>query len=882
LSSTILFVPGIKGSELYDGSNKRWFPATTKDVELLNIKNDLEPESVLRQVTPFGLTNFTQVIYQGLLDEFGHENLSIFPYDWRRSILVHVERLADRIINESKAIDGKVTVVAHSMGGMLSKLAIQRVYEMGEIKRLNKFITIGTPWHGSPDAYKSLLYGEPGVFEKLWVFFQFLSVEGTRKLARMFPSVYQLLPSETYFNNTEGNFVITDNEMGITYESFKTKIQNLHDSDKEETDHYDVWKHYIEPVHTAMGLELPEEISHDCLIGHSVPTLYKVPDNSKTGFLLKKYKQPSSFMNGDGVVPLHSATPSHKANLFFVEGEHSNLCSLPNVIDFIKWSSNNEEIITLPNGILHSENENIPVNQKLKAGIKARIMCPVESTILDDQGRYVAGVFDPSITEISKLAESEDVKFFNIGESKYIFFKERPKEDLSFEIHAYEEGIATVSLEVLDNNEETELKFDTIPVTREKSAKLVIPANKPVEESILRYESKNLSPKKRKSIDADKLKGVPIPKVKINFEPSEGVMKVPYRHTYSGPVYLNIESDDFENIDELFYSVDGKYIAKYGEEKPILNLTPGQHIIEVFGKDVFSRPIRPVNAKVYFDTVAPKTKLSLTVEPEGIFVSFNYLSNNSPVETHYRFINPDKEGEVVEWRITETNDKINVPARKLRENKKSSVVIEFFSRNTEFDFDEEVQKLEFSLGDIPMLMWEEFSSALTPNMIWDNVLPLGLLDLNEFHVSKLVQNKYYNIGNTDMIEDNVKSIKFESNTLTIEVFFSEKYSLYFSGPPTELLRLGQKYKFSFELRTERGNESITSTSPIAKIHAIKAKNLPNIIVPLTEKKGVFEGNFTVDGNFKHYKHKLVITDKKNTSPPLREIPLILSEDDQEE
>lgn len=876
-------MPGIKGSELYDGNNRRWFPSTPKDLKFLNINNNLEPKTVLRQVTPYGLKKFTQVIYEGLLDEFGDNNFTIFPYDWRRSILDHVDNLAERIINESIAINGKVTIVAHSMGGMLSKLAIQRVFEKGEVHRINKFITIGTPWHGAPDAFKSLLYGEPGFFEKMWAFYLAFNVEKTRKLATMFPSVYQLLPSETYFNNDDGNFILTENEKNLSYEDFKTIIQNIHDSDKEEKDQIDVWKNYIEPVHTAMRLELPEEVTHDCLIGHSIPTLYKIPENSKKGSLYKKYKLPSSFMNGDGVVPLHSATPSHKANLFYIEGEHSNLCSLPEVIEFIKWSTNNGELSTLPKKILHSQGNNIPVNKELPPGAVAKIMCPVESTILDKDGAYVAGVFDPSITDISKLAESEEIKFIHIGEAKYFFIKEKPKEDLSFSIHAYEEGIASVSINVIENKEESELKFDTIPVTREKSATLIIPGNKPIEESILKYENETITPKKRKHINDEQLKDIAIPKVKININPFEGVMKVPWRDTYSGPIYLIIESDNFEMIDELFYSIDGKSITKYRNNKPVLNLSPGEHIIDVFGKDVHNRPIKPVSKKVYIDTEAPKTKVFLLVEPEGIFVSFKSLTHNSPAETYYRFIDPEKGNAEIEWKTTESEDKISIPSQKIRENINSSIVIEFFSKNTKFNFKEEVQKLEFSLGNIPMLMWEDFTSALTPGMIWDNLFPLGLLDRNEFHVSQLVQKKYHKIGYADIIGDNVKSIKFESNMLTIEVFFSEKYSLYFSGPPTELLQLGQKYKFSFELRTERGNESVTSTNPVAKICAINARSIPDKNVKLTKKEnGIFEGIFTVDSNFKKYNHKLVITDSKNVSPPLREIPLRLTEHEHEE
>lgn len=873
----IIFVPGIKGSELFEGDNKRWFPSTQKDVELLHINNELKAPSIIRQVTPFGIQKINHVIYKGLLDEYGEKGLLLFPYDWRQSVFSHVNKLADTIINQSIASEEKIVLVAHSMGGLLAKLAIQEIYDRGEISRLEKFTSIGTPWHGAPDSFKALLYGEPGIFENFKEILQFITVEGTKKLARMLPSVYQLLPSEVYFEHPEGKFILTDNEMDITYESFKTIIQNIHDKDKEEKDFVDVWKTYIDPLHKAIQRELPEEVNHDCLIGHSFPTLYKIPDNSKIGNVKKRYKKSSSFMNGDGVVPLHSAIPPHDANFFFAKGEHSKLCSTPGILDFISWSINNKKIEELPSSINHGNKDELPVNTKLKAGIMAKIMCPVESTILDEQGRYVAGVFDTNINEISDLAGDENVKFISIGESKYIYFADQKEQDLTFEIHAYEEGIASVSIEVFDK-EKTELNFETIPVSNDKSATLTIPANKPAEKSILKYQGNSITPTERQPVDRDKIKETPIPTIKMFFEPTEGVKKVPYRPTFSGPVKLNIESENINNVAELFFSIDGVSIQKY-EKGIILTLSAGQHTIEVFGKDIYNRSLTTVKSKLSIDNQPPKTSVNLNIEPDGIFVSFKAKSNNSPVETKYRII--ENKAENTEWQSTESDNKISVPTHTLRQSPNNKVKIEFHSLNKEFSLQENLNYLEFHLGNIPILMWEETSQAITPTMIWETVFQYELFDINEFSVKQLIQNKYLDIGYNDIIGDNVKSVRFESVFLTVEVQFSEKYSLFFSGSPTELLKLGQEYDFSFELKTERSNESISSTSPKARLHPIKASKLQDKPISLIEENGVFSGKFTVDSNFKHFKHKLIITDTKNISPPLREITLLLDEEDSE-
>ncbi|AIF68204.1 hypothetical protein GZ22_17250 [Terribacillus saccharophilus] len=877
----IIFVPGIKGSELYEGDNKRWFPSTKKDVDLLDIKKELRSESIIGRVRPYGIEKLDHVIYQGLLDEFDPSILSVFPYDWRLSVFTHVDRLVDRIINLSETSGEKIVLIAHSMGGMISKLAINEIYSRGEIERLEKFVTVGTPWHGAPDSYKALLYGEPGIFENFKEILQFLKVENTRELARNMPSVYQLLPSRKYFDHPDGKFILSQEMDDMTYESFITNINYIHDKDKDANDYLDAWNTYMEPLHKAMQASLPPGVVHECLIGHSNPTLYKVPDTSKIGLGIKRYKLSSSFMNGDGVVPIHSAVPDHDANLYFVKGEHSKLCSSPEVLEFIKWVIE-EDKDAMPPGIIAGTKEQLPVNSNLKAGFIAKIMCPVESTILDEDGKYIAGVFDTSISAISDLAGDENVKFFSIGDSKHIYLADQKEQDLTFDIRAYEEGIASVSIQVFNEEGSTELNFETIPVNNRSSAKLIIPAEEDIENAVLNYKGEEIKPTEKNVVGNDIVQQVPIPKIKIGFEPTEGVKKVPYKTTFSGPVILTVESDFKDNIEELFYSVDGENIQKYSEGA-IISLSSGEHNIELFGKDIYSRPLISSFAKLYIDNEAPRTRAKLLIEPEGIFCSFQGISNNSNVKTFYRFIRDENNVDDVEWDSTGTNIDIAIPSSHrsyLLEDPNNKIKIEFYTINTEFGFEEPKNILEFNLGEIPRLMWEDTNQTVSPSIIWQNIFQHGLLSLSEYKVNQLIHRKYTDIRIDDIISNNVKGICFESEILTVEVMFSEKYSLFFSGPPTELLKLGQEYEFSFELKTERTNESVTTTNPRAKLHPLRAPSLPDDIIHLVEENGVFSGKFTVGNNFQNYKHKLIITDVKNITPPLREIPLLLDEDNE--
>lgn len=876
----IIFVPGIKGSELHEGDNKRWFPSNRKDVDLLNIKNELESKSILGKIRPFGIKLLDHVIYEDLIDEFGPEVLSIFPYDWRQSVFKHSESLADKIITLAEASGEKITLIAHSMGGMISKLAINEIDRRGEIEKLEKFVTIGTPWHGAPDSYKALLYGEPGIFGEFKEILQFLTVENTRKLARMLPSVYQLLPSKKYFSHPDGKFILSNTTSNTTYESFIEEMNHIHDIDKDPDDRLDAWKTYMEPLHLAMQAKLPPNVVNECLIGYSKPTLYKLPDKSKVGIIKKRYKYPSNFMNGDGVVPIHSAVPDHEANLYFVKGEHSKLCSNPKVIEFIKWVINKDNK-ELPIGITTSRKEELPVNSNLEVGILARIQCPVESTIVDEQGKYIAGVFDTSIDEISDLAGDENVKFFSIGESKYIYLHDQKEHDLTFDIRAYEEGIASVSIEIFKEAGNTELNFETIPVNNGNSAKLIIPASNRVGKAILNYKGTSIIPTEKKVIKDEEVQKIPIPKIKISFEYSGDVKKVLHKNTYSGPVVLKVDSDFLDNIDELFYSVDGTDIQKITKSN-ILDLSAGEHTVEVFGKDIYNRPLDAAQKKLSIDNEPPKTKVRLLIEPDGMSLLFKGISNNSNVKTKYRFIENENENEEenIEWKSAETGIQIAVPSHyrsHLLKGSENKVKIEFYSINEDFGFKEPKNVLEIQLGKIPYLMWEDVPQTVTPLMIWENIFPHGLYDLNEYKINWLNQSKYTDIEEDTIISDNVKGVSFKSEKLTVEVMYAEKYSLFFSGSPTELLKLDQEYMFSFELKTERSNESVTNTNPRAFLYPIKASKLPNVTIPLTEEQGVYKGKFKVGSNFKRYKHKLVIIDAKNIKPPLREIPLLLDE-----
>jgi hypothetical protein len=114
-----------------------------------------------------------------------------FPYDWRRDCRVAARRLAReagaahaRWRQASANPDAKLVLVAHSMGGIVSRLFLE--FE-GGAALTRRLVTFGTPYSGSVKALNVLANGlRPG-----WGPFA-LDVSA---LLRSFTSVYQLLPS---------------------------------------------------------------------------------------------------------------------------------------------------------------------------------------------------------------------------------------------------------------------------------------------------------------------------------------------------------------------------------------------------------------------------------------------------------------------------------------------------------------------------------------------------------------------------------------------------------------------------------------------------------------------------------------------------------------
>lgn len=197
----VVLVPGIMGTELYvpkaNGEEKIWPPTPIetqfgyKRCKELQ-RSDVRTGGIIRNVLCF---DFYGPLYS-LLADLGFEEGSAskrlidFPYDWRIDLFDTAERLSAVLDEAVQAGASKISLVAHSMGGLICRLVLEqaRYRDQPWYDRVDQLIAIATPHLGAPLALGRVLGRDSAMG---------ISGEDFRELSNneAFPSAYQLLPA---------------------------------------------------------------------------------------------------------------------------------------------------------------------------------------------------------------------------------------------------------------------------------------------------------------------------------------------------------------------------------------------------------------------------------------------------------------------------------------------------------------------------------------------------------------------------------------------------------------------------------------------------------------------------------------------------------------
>ncbi len=121
-------------------------------------------------------------------------NLFVFPYDWRLDNQKAAEALREyvRLALEMHPDADGVDLVGHSNGGLVSRAYLLMP---GQRARVKRFITVGTPWLGSPKPLSGL---KSGNLDDMAIG-ALAPIPAVRKMLQFSPGAHQLLPSREYF-----------------------------------------------------------------------------------------------------------------------------------------------------------------------------------------------------------------------------------------------------------------------------------------------------------------------------------------------------------------------------------------------------------------------------------------------------------------------------------------------------------------------------------------------------------------------------------------------------------------------------------------------------------------------------------------------------------
>ena len=198
----IIFIPGIKGSELDDSYPLDW-PTRwgMKDMvigEVFDSPDDLRLTHGRYDSGNGHWMQPTRIIryaYSSMLGKLrtwkSPEPVYAFSYDWRKPLELSAKRLAEfveEVEGREKALGRKAhtSFVAHSMGCLLLRGALRVRNASDPFAGIGRVVFIAPPFRGSIGAPYALVVGE----KDGW----FGTDEDHRRVARTFPSVYQMTP----------------------------------------------------------------------------------------------------------------------------------------------------------------------------------------------------------------------------------------------------------------------------------------------------------------------------------------------------------------------------------------------------------------------------------------------------------------------------------------------------------------------------------------------------------------------------------------------------------------------------------------------------------------------------------------------------------------
>ncbi|HPN54838.1 MAG TPA: hypothetical protein PLB52_02790 [Candidatus Moranbacteria bacterium] len=548
--SNVMFLPGIKASHLYKNGalgteDELWIPNFFgNDINELNLDengksvNNVYTRDIIKE-DPLGNNIYETFVdkLDLLKDEGTINDYNLFAYDWRQNVEDVAENgtpyqseiksavsTLNYLAESSKS--KKVTIIAHSNGGLLAKAIMLELEKQGLADKVDKIIFVGSPQMGTPMAILSMLYG----YDESALFGTLISRSEARTFAENMPGAYGLLPTKKYFDRASDSL--------ISFLSLRTRYKNFIDAYGEKIDSFDKFRDFllgkidgrekpnenevekenvlnenlfnqaigmhesldnwtppanIEVIQiagwgldTISGVDYTEKEKTDCYTANS-----KVPSCIGIGEYEPIY-EPKFTVDGDVVVVAPSALMiSETENIkkywmdlwsynkgFTIDRNHKNILEVSSIQQFISNIINNSySTSSLPEFIKTSRPNDY---ENAQSRLRMSLYSPLDINLYDDAGNHTGPKTIAIDGGIKTIFEEgiPDSYYYQFGDQKYIGFG--GGENIHVVMKGYDTGSYTLKLEevkVTENGDDVfaHVTFADLPTTADTTVSFSVP-----------------------------------------------------------------------------------------------------------------------------------------------------------------------------------------------------------------------------------------------------------------------------------------------------------------------------------------------------------------------------------------------------------------------
>ncbi len=542
--SNVLFLPGVEASRLYakddpdckliNCENQLWEPNRNEDVKKLYLDKDgkstdqydIYTRDIIDETNGAGQNIYKSFMrtMDDLKERHRINDWAAVPYDWRLSledilkggtvldthgdVTYDGTSIAPHILAELKRLaessqSGKVTIVAHSNGGLVAKALMQSIGDAETKRLIDRVVLVGVPQVGTPAAVGAMLHG----YDQALLSGVLLSKPVARGLAEHMPSAYTLLPSDAYFDSVQtpvasfdpdtvpewnkryGDSI--DTHRGL--QSFLTDTYRRVDATSEDVESPSALDEDLldaaDARHTLLDdWKIPDGVKAVQIAGWGVPATvsgmhYTTKHSFFGGASETLTEEPVFTVDGDGTVVTPSALWMGDADRYWVDlGSYNREHSLKTLFGLLGISHSNifevSELNTFISDFITHNTKQLSNYAYVSAktppseGIHLQysLHSPLSLDLYDDQGRHTGLDKDGRIEE-----QIPGTYYRQFGEVKYIFSDAGTH--YRIEMNGYDKGTFTLEIESRRGDVSTgKVTFADMPTTKQTKASLEVNA----------------------------------------------------------------------------------------------------------------------------------------------------------------------------------------------------------------------------------------------------------------------------------------------------------------------------------------------------------------------------------------------------------------------